>query len=155
LGDKTEKADINRQGEAIFKGMLPKFNGKMVAVHITDTENEPYYLTDSLVKIKKNETVKMQVLLYGLGIFEGRIVEITGENKVGVAEATVYVNDLTTTTDERGIFKIDIPKNKQKREQYVEICKDGYITYTNNTMPMIRKKEDTGCEIILTKTKDK
>ena len=155
LGDKTERSEINRQGEAVFKGIMPQYNGKTVAVQIIDTENEPYYLTDSIVKITKNEVTKVQVLLYGLDMFEGRIVEIAGENKVGIAGATVYVDDISATTDERGHFAISIPQNKQKREQYVEISKDGYITYTNNTMPMVRKRTDSGCEIILTRTNDK
>ena len=155
FGDKTEKSEINRQGEAVFKGILPQYNGKTVALQITDTENEPYYLTDSIIKIQKNGLTKVQVLLYGLNIFEGRIVEIAGENKVGVADATVFVNGLSTKTDERGHFIINIPQNEQKREQYVEVSKDGYITYTNNTMPMARKKTDIGCEIVLTKTNNK
>jgi len=150
LGDKTEKAEISREGEAIFKGILPKYNGKTVTVHITDTEDEPYYLSDSIIKIQKDVPTKVQVLLFGLEQFKGRIVEVAGENKIGVSDATVYVNDLSTKTDERGYFIIDIPKNKQKREQYVEVSKDGYITYTNNAMPMIRKKTDIGCEIVLT-----
>ena len=154
LGDKTEKAEINRQGEAVFKGIMPQFNGKTVTVQLTDTENEPYFLTDSIIKIEKNGNTRIQVLLNGLAQFEGKIVEIVGENRVGVSDATVYVNDLFTKTDKRGYFIIDIPENKQKREQYVEISKNGYITYTNNTMPMARKKTDSGCEIVLTKTKD-
>ena len=155
LGDKTEKAGINRQGEAVFKGILPKYNEQTVSIHLIDTENEPYYLKDSIVKIIKNEVSKMQVLLYGLDKFEGRIVEIIGDNKVGVPEAMVYVNNLSAKTDTRGDFVIDIPQNKQQREQYVEISKNGYITYTNNSMQMVRKKTDMGCEIILTKTNDK
>ncbi|MCL2131694.1 MAG: hypothetical protein FWH36_04470 [Lentimicrobiaceae bacterium] len=151
LGDKTEKAEINRQGEAVFKGILPTYNGKMVSAFITDTENEPYFLSDSIITIQKNGTVKVQVLLCGLDKFEGRIVEIAGENKVGVPDAMVYVNDLSAKTDERGRFAIDIPANKQKREQYVEVGKEGYITYTNNTMPMVRKKTDAGYEIVLTR----
>ena len=155
LGDKTETAEINRQGEAVFKGISPQYNGEIVAIQLVDTENEPYYLADSIIKIEKNGSAKIQVLLYGLDKFEGRIVEIIGENKVGVADADVFVNDLSTKTNERGYFSIDIPKNRQKREQYVEISKNGYVTETNNTMPMVRKKTDTGCEIILTRTKDK
>ena len=153
LGDKTETAEINRQGEAVFKGIQPQYNGETVAICLTDTENEPYYLKDSIIKIQKNGVAKVQVLLYGLDKFVGRVVEIAGENKVGVPDADVYVNDLSTKTNERGNFTIDIPKNKQKREQYVEISKNGYVTYTHNEMPMVRTKTDAGCEIILKRGK--
>jgi len=153
FGDKTENAPINRQGEAVFKGILPEYNGKSVTAYLTDTEDEPYYLQDTLIKIEKNEITNVQVLLRGLAQFEGRIVEVVGENKTGVADAMVYVNDLNAKTDERGYFNIDIPSDKQKREQYVEVSKEGYITYTNNAMPMMRKKTDTGCEIVVTRSK--
>jgi hypothetical protein len=55
IGDKIEKAEINRQGEAIFKGILPKYDGKTVSAHIIDTEGEPYYLSDSLIIIQKRD----------------------------------------------------------------------------------------------------
>jgi hypothetical protein len=66
LGDKTEKAEISRQGEAIFKGILPEYNGKSITAHITDTEEEPYYLTDGFIRIQKNSIIKVQILLRGL-----------------------------------------------------------------------------------------
>jgi len=124
LGDKMEKAEINRQGEAIFKGILPKYDGKMVVAHITDTEGEPYFLPDSMVKIQKNSTTKVQVLLHGLEKLQGTVFDnISGE---GVPSAMVTVAGIVGTTDAGGYFSIDIPIEKQRREQKVLISKEGY-----------------------------
>ena len=142
LGDKTEKAEINRQGEAIFKTVLPEYNGKMVAIHITDLENEPYYLADSMIQIHKGKKSEIQVRLRGLEKFEGVIVD---ENGAGIAHATVVVAGIKDQTDERGYFKIAIPTEKQQRLQEVEIFKEGYMTYRNIAMPM----EGGGCRIVL------
>ena len=142
LGDKTERAEISRQGEAIFKGIPPQYKGKTVSVHLTDTENEPYYLTDSLIQIRKGEKSEVQVRLRGLEKLEGVIVD---ENGMGIADATVFVAGIKGQTDERGYFKIAIPTAKQQRTQEVEILKDGYTPYRNIAMPMT----DDMCRIVL------
>jgi len=124
LGDKMEKAEINRRGEAIFKGILPKYDGKMVAAHITDTEGEPYFLPDSMIKIQKNNTTKVQILLRGLEKLQGTVFDnLSGE---GVPNATVTVAGISGTTDATGYFSIDIPIEKQRQEQKIVISKEGY-----------------------------
>ena len=124
LGDKTEKAEINRQGEAIFKGILPEYNGKTVAAYITDTENEPYYLIDSLIVIQKNNTTKVQILLRGLEKLQGTIFDnMSGE---GLPNVSVSLAGINAITDENGNFIIDIPIEKQQQEQKIVISKNGY-----------------------------
>jgi len=124
LGDKTEKAEINRQGEAVFKGIPPKFNNSSVSAYIADTEGEPYYLPDSIIKIQKNNTTKVQILLHGLEKLEGTIFDnLTGE---GLPDVTVTIADISVTTDESGKFRIEIPIEKQRTEQKILLRKDGY-----------------------------
>jgi hypothetical protein len=126
FGDKNEKAEINRQGEAVFKGILPQYKGKQIAIQITDTEGEPYYLTDSLVTIQKNNITKVQVLLYGLEKLRGVVFDnVLGE---GLPNVTVSVAEINTTTNEHGYFCIDIPVEKQQHEQKIVIYKEGYET---------------------------
>jgi len=133
LGDKTEKAEINRQGEAIFKGILPQFNGKMIPVRIADTEGEPYYLSDSLIKIQKNSITKVQVLLRGLEKLHGTVYDnISGE---GISDVSVTMAGVIATTDEKGDFIIEIPLEKQQQEQEIEISKAGYKS-KRQTIPM-------------------
>jgi hypothetical protein len=133
LGDKTEKAEISRQGEAVFKGILAEYNGKTVSAYITDTEGEPYYLSDSIIKIEKNGTTKVQILLHGLEKLEGTIFDdVSGE---GLPDVSVTVAGITVTTDEKGNFIIEIPIEKQRREQEIEISKEGYKS-KRQTIPM-------------------
>ena len=124
LGGKTEKAPINRQGEAIFKDILPQFNGQTISACIEDTEGEPYYLPDSIIKIEKNNTAKVQVLLRGLEKLQGMIIDnISGE---GLPNVAVTVADITATTNEQGNFLVEIPIEKQSKEQKITVRKDGY-----------------------------
>ena len=124
LDDKTEKAEINRQGEAVFKGILPKYNGKTVSAYITDTEGEPYYLTDSIIRIEKNTTTKVQLLLHGLEKLQGTVFDnISGE---GLPDVSVQVAGITANTDASGYFTIAIPIEKQRTEQKILIRKEGY-----------------------------
>jgi len=133
LNDKIEKAEINRQGEAVFKGILPEYNGKQISVHITDTEGEPYYLSDTLITIQKNKTTKVQLRLLGLEKLQGTIVDnISGE---GVPGVLVTLAGLEATTDEKGNFSIEIPVEKQKQEQEIEISKENYKS-KRQTIPM-------------------
>jgi len=126
LGDKTEKAEINRQGEVVFKGILPQFDGKQVSVQITDTEGEPYYLTDTIITIQKNNITKVQVLLHGLEKLQGMIIDnISGE---GVPDVLITIAEINATTNPQGFFNIDIPLEKQKHEQKIVISKAGYET---------------------------
>ncbi|MCL2510615.1 MAG: carboxypeptidase-like regulatory domain-containing protein [Bacteroidales bacterium] len=133
LGDKTEKAEINRQGEAIFKGILPEYNEKTVSAYITDTDGEFYYLTDSVIQIQKNGITKTQVLLRGLEKLEGVVYDnISGE---GLPDVSVTVAGITATTDEKGHFMIEIPIEKQRREQEIEFSKENYQS-KRQTIPM-------------------
>jgi hypothetical protein len=133
LGDKLEKAEINRQGEAIFKGILPEYNGKTVAACIADTDGEPYYLSDTIIKIQKNSTTKVQVLLRGLEKLQGTVYDdITGE---GLPDVSITVAGITAKTDEKGNFIIDIPIAGQRLEQEIEISKEGYKS-KRQTIPM-------------------
>ena len=124
LGDKTEKAEINRSGEAVFNGILPKYNGATVPVYITDTEGEPYYLLAETVVIEKNATSPIQLLLQGLEKLQGAIYDdLSGE---GLAGVLVTVADIRATTDANGNFSIDIPIEKQQKEQKIVVSKEGY-----------------------------
>ena len=124
LGDKMEQAPINKNGEAIFKDVLPEHNEKEVPVHITDTEGEPYYLLDNVAKIQRNSITKLQVLLRGLEKLEGMIFDnISGE---GLADVSITIAGITAITDANGSYNIDIPIEKQQQEQQVIISKKGY-----------------------------
>jgi len=133
LNNKIEKAEINKQGEAIFKTILPEYHKKMVSAYITDTDGEPYYLSDSIIKIQKNSTTSVQVLLRGLEKLQGTVYDnISGE---GLPDVSIIIAGITATSDEKGDFLIEIPVEKQRMEQEVEIRKEGYHS-KRQTIPM-------------------
>jgi len=142
IGDKSEKAIVNQQGEAIFKGIPPEYNGQIVPIYITDTENEPYYLADSTIEIHKDKISEIQVLLKRLEVFKGVVID---ENGLGIPNATIFVGDIKGITDERGAFQINIPLEKKQHTQEIEIHKDGYTSYRNIAMPMT----GDACRIVL------
>ena len=133
VGDKIEQAPINQQGEAIFKNILPQFNGKSVSAYIADTEGEPYYLSDSILTIQKNNTTKVQVLLRGLEKLQGTVYDNISEE--GLPDASVTIAEITVKTDEKGNFTLEIPIEKQGLEQEVEVSKIGYKS-KRQTIPM-------------------
>jgi hypothetical protein len=143
LGDKIERAGINRQGEAIFKKIFPEYNRKLIPLSIVETGSDPYYFADSAILVRKNETSEIQVLLRGLDKLEGAV---TDENGTGIGGAMVWVAGISAQTDARGRFAINIPIEKQKRHQEVEIRKEGYVPYRNSAMPMAG---GGGCRIVL------
>ena len=124
LGDKIERAEINRQGEAIFKGVLPQFNGQQVSIHIADTEGEPYFFPDTLITIQKNSISKVQVLLLGLEKLQGMIIDnISGE---GIPDVLITIAGISANTNAQGFFILEIPIEKQQIEQKIVVNKAGY-----------------------------
>jgi len=135
FGNKTEQAEINRSGEAVFKKIDSRFNNQAIRVYLKDTEHKPYYLQAGTVHIKKNEVAKLMVLLEGLEKFEGYIYDEAG---FGIPGTQVSIAGLNVHTDDRGYFHIAIPQGKQKEYQSVEVLKTGYMPYRNNAMPMTK-----------------
>ena len=124
LEEKSEKAIINQQGEAVFVGLPSKYDGETVVVYLTDTEGEPYFLPDSIIEIHKTGVTKVQVRLRGLDRLEGQIFDETGID--GLPGVKIRVAEQTTTTDEWGHFSVEIPRDKMKRNQLIEVKKEGY-----------------------------
>jgi hypothetical protein len=137
LGDKTERAEINSRGEAIFRKLLPAYKNQTVCIALTDTGYEPYYLQDSAVQLRKDGISEVRVMLYGLDQLEGFILD---GNK-GIAGAKVRVAGISAQTDKQGYFSISIPPEKQRKYQEVEISKDGYKPYRYSEMTMVRQKD--------------
>jgi hypothetical protein len=140
-----EKSLINADGEAIFTKIPSKFNNETVKITLIPPEYEPYYLLDSVVIISKKAVAEIRVSLKGLERLQGIVVD---EKGLGIADANVFVADISSKTNENGFFNVDIPLKKQKRTQEVEITKNAYLPYRNIEMPMLG---DNKCRIILVK----
>jgi hypothetical protein len=149
LGDKVERAEINRRGEAIFKQVPSEYRRRQVRIHLADTQGEPYYLLDSVVVLDKKEKTFVETRLEGLDMLQGTIIDSTTEE--GLPDATVSVAGMETRTDSLGRFKLNISDEKQEKEQEINVHKEGYGSY-RNTIPMMGKHE---CHIFLHKNNSK
>lgn len=143
LGDKSEKVEINKNGEAIFKNVEYKYNNTSVLVRLLDTKGELYYTPDSVVLINKDELNYVQVYLKGIDKLRGLVIDNVSGN--GLSQATVEVAGIATTTDERGRFKLSIPIAKQEKKQEINVYKEGYTGY-RAMVPMGNENE---CRIVL------
>ncbi len=146
LGDKTEKADINSNGEAIFKQIHSKYDGEKAHISISGTNNEPYYLLDSVIILTKDEPIYVQASVNGLDRLKGQIID--GKTGEGLANATVSIQNIDAYTDEYGYFELSIPLEKQELEQEVNIFKQGYSSY-RCTIPMQATGNDNDFRQIL------
>jgi len=143
LGDKIEKTEINKQGEAIFKSVSAEYANRPVRIAITDTQGEPYYLPDSILVLRKKEINYIEAKLKGLDCLRGEVLDAdTGE---GIPGAGILVAGIETTTDEYGRFQVNLPAEKQEKEQEITISKESYTGY-RKTIPMMGENL---CRIIL------
>jgi phosphatidate phosphatase APP1 len=86
-----------------------------------------------MITIQKNGTTKVQVFLRGLEKLQGTVYDnISGE---GLPDVSITIAGITAATDEKGDFMIEIPIEKQRMEQEIEIRKEGYKS-KRQTIPM-------------------
>ena len=91
-------------------------------VHIV-FEADGYQPIDTVVSVQK--ALNLSVRRNGeLGVVFGRVADF--ETGQPVEEAMVQLQDLTTTTDALGQFRIEIPFAQQDKTQRVTVAKDGY-----------------------------
>jgi hypothetical protein len=126
------EAEINQQGEVVFKNVPSTYNGKKVSITITATENYPFYLPADSILLNK-EVSEVEVQIQGLDKLEGMVTNADG---LGIVGATVLVAGISTVSDASGYFEIHIPFKQQQFSQEVRAAKEGYLPYFENDMPM-------------------
>ena len=144
-GEWKEK-QIDKKGIAEFNKIPSKYDNKKVSIKITDTENMPYDLNKNEIQICEDKISQVQVRLRGLEKLQGIVKDENGF----VADAIVRIDDIKDTTDERGLFVLEIPFEKQKRYQQLSVIKEGYEPFYDNSISMLG---DDKCEIMLKQKK--
>ena len=133
IDGKIIEEQINEKGIVKFTDIESKNNDKEVPIEVINTQNMPFYFESKTIKIYKDSVNKIEVLLRGLDKFQGTVIDnISGE---GLPDVSVTLAGISTTTDEKGNFNIEIPIEKQRKEQEVEISKDRYKSI-RQTVPM-------------------
>lgn len=118
--DKTEKATFrDLSDEIVFKGIHRRYLGKEAHVTISAPG---YVYTDSTIRLSANHTFTIS-RDQSLAVIYGTVKD---EDNSPIGGASIRVLDLTAVSDLAGNFRIEIPEDRQRTEQRVEVFKDGY-----------------------------
>ena len=143
-GDRR-KADITELGEAYFKGIPSNFRGQDVPITV---EAERVQMANP----EKQYTLSKQVYVAvepdnSLAGLRGIVMDEEGDF---MANVRVSVDNIATQTDENGYFFLEIPPDKQRREQPLFLSKKGYITRNYTVKP----ETDEQIKIVMEKKTD-
>jgi hypothetical protein len=120
---KIEKQKIT--GEAEFKHIDGHYKNKPAQIVF---EARGYQKVDTIVSL--SNTLVLQINRdNSLGEILGRVID---EKNRPVAGATASVQDISVPTDANGMFRIQIPIEKQKEIQLVTVAKPGYRIDSSN-----------------------
>lgn len=131
--DKRE-AQINKKGEATFKGIPSIFKDEKVNIFIH--HEQPYRPTqlDSLYTIHDKSSVYLEVKLYNTELIYGHIMDY--KTDAGVDSVRVSIRDASTFSDIHGYYALNIPENYQRKFQDVRFEKIGYIPISRKNVPV-------------------
>jgi hypothetical protein len=125
-GNKTEYYQIEK--EIFIQDIPPYYRGKKGKIQFEAFGYEPL---DTIIRLEENRTITITVERdNSLGKIFGVVYDEMENPLEGVH---VSVLDISTETDKFGFFKIDIPREKQKKEQNLRAIKNGFETYNRNS----------------------
>ncbi len=132
-GDKTETQEVDK--EATFKGIPANFKGKKLALKF---ESAGFVSLDTSIALQEN-TLNLAIRRNNaLSKIFGLVKDENGKALAGV-KITIQEN-ISTTSQEDGSFTLQIPFDKQRKEQTIRAFKEGYKTYTR-LEPIIENEE--------------
>jgi hypothetical protein len=134
LNNDVRTDEVDEHGAADFKNIPADFQQKEAPIELdfngwqfADTHNKK-----TVVKLaEKSATLAIEP--------DGSLSKVFGavrdENNRFLADITITIGALTTQTDKLGRFSLDIPIEKQKREQKLRAYKEGYEIWEKNVYP--------------------
>ncbi len=128
-GNEPVRVPVNRTNMTVLIENI-SFGDKYKTMHVV-FESDGYQTVDTTMEMRKSLTVPLR-RDNSLGVIFGNVIDEQGNP---VAGATVTVQDIRTTTDETGGFRIDIPMAKQLESQRMTIYKDGFELWTGTYRP--------------------
>jgi hypothetical protein len=126
FGNKSEHYQIEK--EIFIKDIPPYYRGKKGKIRFEAFGFEPL---DTIIRLEDNRTINIPIERdNSLGKIFGVVYDEMSNPLEGVH---ILVLDISTETDKYGFFAIDIPREKQKKEQNLRAIKDGFETYNRNS----------------------
>jgi hypothetical protein len=132
-GDKTETQEVDK--EATFKGIPANFKGKKLTLKF---ESPGFISVDTTMVLNENALVLPIRRNNALSKIFGLVKDENGKALAGV-KITIQ-EDISTISKEDGSFSLQIPFDKQRKEQTIRAFKEGYKTYTR-LEPIIENEE--------------
>lgn len=133
-GDKTDSQEAVNQ-EVTFKGIPANFKGKKLSLKF---ESAGFVSVDSSIVLKENTLALPIRRDNSLGKIFGLVKDENGKALAGV-KITVQ-EDVSTLSNEEGRFTLQIPFDKQRKEQTIRAFKEGYKTYSR-LEPIVENEE--------------
>ncbi len=118
-GDKTES--LNVVDEVVFKQIPSKYKRKQIKIAFSA---RGYTRIDTVVRVQKHTELPIK-RDNSLGVIFGSIKDELNQPLPGVS---ICVKDLYAETDKQGLFRIEIPFEKQQEEQRLTAYKEGFKT---------------------------
>lgn len=120
--------------EATFKGIPANFRGKKVMLRFFA---DGFQSLDTLITLKKDQIT--------LPLFRDRSYAhlaglVTDEFDNPIADATIAAAGISRQTNEQGRFTLEIPFEKQRKQQRLRVSKPGYKPW-DRTEPVLQNEE--------------
>jgi hypothetical protein len=132
-GDKTETQEVDK--EATFKGIPANFKGKKLALKF---ESAGFVSLDTAIVLQENSLNLAIRRNDALSKIFGLVKDENGKALEGV-KITIQ-EDISTLSNNEGRFTLQIPFDKQRKEQTIRAFKEGYKTYSR-LEPIIENEE--------------
>jgi len=123
-GNALQTINLSDQVKTVFLNDIP-YHKKGSQVHLV-FEAQGYQTIDTVVKAQKSVELRIK-RNNELGVVFGRVTDF--ETGQPVEDAMVQLLDYQTRTDALGRFRIEIPFEKQDKNQRVMVSKQGYQTW--------------------------
>ncbi len=129
INSDTITKEINCYNDLIqFNNIAGKFYANRVNFIF---EMYGYHKIDTVLSLTKEVSIPIQ-RDNSWGAFFGQVVDEQGQPVKG---AEVIIAKIVSQTNDKGIFRIDIPLDKQKMKQEIVITKQGYKLWKNTSGP--------------------
>ena len=121
---------LNAENTSVSLNDIP-YKYRNAQVHVV-FEADGYQPIDTLVPVQKMFSLSIR-RNNDLGLVFGRVVDYISGNPV--ENAIVRIQDMETTTDAFGQFRIEIPFEKQDKAQLLQVHADGYPVWDGYYRP--------------------
>lgn len=128
IGSERKKAPIDENGEAYFQNLE---KGDKVRLNIDFSEPYKSKYPDSVYTIDESGKIYLYVFLQGIDKVSGMVLY----NDQPLANVTVKIDGLSTSTDSTGQFSLAIPDDLQSDKYAVWFFKKGFKTISKEAYP--------------------